>query len=204
MNETNRHFKGQQEGEVVHCFWRKHWIYMLRDFVYFGIFNGLLVSIIMYHTVIQSIITEYPDSKLFLAVFYVGGGYYLNRFFIKMLNYFLEIGIITNIRIIDHQRSLFFKDIMDSIDLAQIQNLERVGDGILPNLFGYGDIRVFLTASSAVKHLHCLPNVKYHFNTINKQNELRKMMLNRPGAHHEQPKTVINDVAAQVHHMIEF
>ena len=71
------------------------------------------------------------------------------------------------------------KDTYDSLNMSQIQNLEKIEDGLLPSLFNYGDIKLFLTASDAVKCFHCVPNVKMHFHEISHQKELRRQGLAR-------------------------
>lgn len=68
---------------------------------------------------------------------------------------------------------------MDSIDMSQIQNIERLGDGLLPDLLGYGDIKIFLNASSGVKTFHCITNAKFHFRCINRVKEARQSQMIR-------------------------
>ncbi len=82
-------------------------------------------------------------------------------------------------RIIDHQKTMFFTDNLDSIDMAQIQNIEKVQDGILPSLLGYGNIRILLTASDSIKTFHHVPNAKFHFRCLNRQKEIRQRSVLR-------------------------
>ena len=82
-------------------------------------------------------------------------------------------------RIIDHQKTLFFTDNLDSIDMAQIQNVEKIQQGLLPSLFKFGNIKVFLTASDAIKTFHRIPNAKFHFRCVNRVKEARGRQLRR-------------------------
>jgi len=113
--------------------------------------------------------------KLLFLIGFMVGTMYFHRFFIKLLNFFVNIGIITNLRIIDHKKTLFFHDTMDSIDMGQIQNIEKIEEGVLPAIFKFGDIKIFLNASDSVKNFSTVPNAKFHFRTINRQKEMRQL-----------------------------
>ncbi|MDA1060401.1 MAG: hypothetical protein O3B47_01260 [bacterium] len=182
MSNRDKYFKGQQADERFICFMRHHWIFLLKEFVY-GIIFFIAVCFAIYHMEsIQNILRGNREVKLLFATAFLFGTIFMHRFFIKLLNYFVNTGIITEKRFIDHQKTLFFQDSMDSIDLAQIQNIERLGDGILPNIFGYGDLKIFLTASAGVRTFSCLPNVKFHFRCITRQKEIaQKQMLRGHG-----------------------
>ena len=64
--------------------------------------------------------------------------------------------------------------------MYQIQNIECIGEGILPNLLKYGDIRIYLSASSAVRTLTYIPNAKFHFRCITRQKEALQQFRDRP------------------------
>lgn len=175
------HFKGQQANEHMICFFRHHWISLFREFIYFFIFIVTIMTIILHVSDFKSLIHDSQEFKmLFLSAFLIGT-IYLHRFFMKMLNHFFSVGIITDRRIIDHKKTLFFKDTMDAVDMAQIQNIESVGEGLLPNLLKYGDIKIYLSSSAAFRTLECIPNNKFHFRCITRQKEaLQQQMNGRP------------------------
>lgn len=176
-NNRDKYFKGQQDSEEFICFFRHHWIVLLRELTYFGLFmTGVVISLMNYQAITEILRGNYELKLLFLTVFILST-IYVHRFFMKMLNYFLEVGIITDVRIIDHDRTLFFRDTMDSIDLSQIQNVEQIKEGIIPNIFKFGDIVVFLTASSATKTFYTVPNAKFHFRCLNRAKEARQTAL---------------------------
>ena len=181
IKQRDLFFKGQQADETLICFMRHHWIYILKEFIYFAIFC-LTVGITLYNfDSIQEVLRGDRTMKLLFATIFLIASTFLHRFFIKLLNYFVNIGIITDLRFIDHQKSLFFIDTMDAIDIGQIQNIERLGDGVLPSLLGYGDLKVFLNASSGVKTFNCIPNVKFHFRCLSRQKEDRQHQMRTRG-----------------------
>jgi hypothetical protein len=193
--QTNRDkiFKGQQENEEYICFFRHHWIDTLKEFIYFGIFVFVVVVTIKNVEFIKELLRGNREMKLFFLTGFILGSIFLHRFFLKILNYFTNIGIITNARIIDHHKTLFFTDNLDAIDMAQIQNIEKKQEGLFPNILNFGDIKIFLNASDAIKTFRRVPNAKFHFRCLSRQKEERQRLLFR------QKGTFINEDS----HLIE-
>lgn len=186
MNNKDIHFKGQQSNETLICFFRHHWICLMREMAYFIIFLLIVTYTLSKIETIKDILRGNRELKLLFVVGFFLCTVYIHRFFIKMMNHFLNIRIITDMRIIDHQKTLFFSDTMDAIDMLQIQNIERIGEGLLPNLLKYGDIKIYLSASSAVRTLSHVPNDKFHFRCITRQKEaLQQRSQTRTHAHIE-------------------
>lgn len=168
MDHTNRHFKGQHNTEAVQCFCRKHWIILIKDFLGFFLFIGLLVLTSVFFKPIYNFFVQDSLMIHLLAFSFVGlFTFYIHRFFLKIIRYFLEIVIVTNYRIIVLNKSLYLRDSKDATDLPKIQDLKKHQNGILRNLFRFGDIEVTLSATSTTKYLRHIPNPDYHFRKIN-------------------------------------
>ncbi|GAF70346.1 unnamed protein product [marine sediment metagenome] len=180
-------FKGQQENEEYICFFRHHWIDILRELIYFIIFLTLITILIVKIGEIQGVLRGNREIKLFFFTGFLGITVFMHRFFIKILNYFINVGIITDRRVIDHKRSLFFVDSMDSIDMAQIQNIEKIQNGVLPSILRFGDIKLYLTASDSIKTFHRIPNARFHFREINRKREARQRALRRGLRREQEP-----------------
>lgn len=170
-------FKGQQTNERFLYFFRQHWIDLLKEMIFFGVFIFVVVILMFQMDTIKEILQGNREMKLLFFTVFLFGTVYMHRFFNKMLNYFVKIGIITDSRVIDHHKTLFFTDNQDSIDMAQIQNIEKVQEGVLPSLFKYGDIKVFLNASDTIKTFHNVPNAKFHFRALNRAKEERQITV---------------------------
>ena len=180
MNNKDQYFKGQQDEETLICFARHHWIFVIKEFIYFSLFLGIIILCLVKIELIKEVLRGNRELKILFVTSFLIATLYFHRFFIKLINYFLDIEIITNRRIVEHKKTLFFKDTIDSIDMGQIQNIEMVIEGLLPNLLGFGDIRVYLNASSAIKTFPCLPNAKFHFRCINRQRDaIQQLMFER-------------------------
>lgn len=192
-DNKDKHFKGQHHNEHFICFFRHHWITLVREFLYFTIFSIFIVTFFIHVETIQEILRGNRELKMLFFMGFLVETLYIHRFFIKLLNYFVNIGIITNIRVIDHQKTVFFRDTLDSIDMAQIQNIEKIQDGVLPSLLGFGDIKIFLTASDTVKTFSAVPHSKFHFRCINRQKEDRQMDIASASNHNRVQQGIESD-----------
>ncbi len=181
-NNRDRIFKGQQGNEEFICFFRRHWIDILKEIMFLGIFILVVSLLIRQIDTIKNILTGNREMKLLFFTVFSFSTIYMHRFFLKILNYFVNTGIITDSRVIDHNKTLFFIDNLDSIDMSQIQNVEKIQEGVLPSILEYGDIKIFLTASDATKTLHRIPNAKFHFRCLNRAREARRRrpVVNEP------------------------
>ncbi len=176
-NNKDKIFKGQQTNEQFLYFFRHHWIDLLREMVFFSVFVAAIVFLMLKMNTIKDVLQGSREIKLLFFTVYLFGTVYMHRFFIKMLNYFINVGVITNSRVIDHNKTLFFTDNQDSIDMAQIQNIEKIQEGVFPSLLQYGDIKIFLTASDTIKTFHKVPNAKFHFRALNRAKEDRQRAI---------------------------
>ena len=88
-------------------------------------------------------------------------------FFLRFLNYYLDIVIITNYRIIDLKKSLFIHDEKEIIDLHEIQDTQKMQTGIFPNFLNYGDIKIVVPSMTRAMVLPYMPRPEYYLNQIN-------------------------------------
>lgn len=168
-DNSNRHFKGQHSTEAVECFCRKHWIILVKDFLGFFIFIGLLVLTSIYFKHIYNFFIQDSLAINLLAFGLIGFfTFYIHKFFLRMIQYFLEIVIVTNYRIVVLKKSLYLKDSKDATDLPKIQDMIKHQNGILRNFLRFGDIEITLSSSSTTKILKNIPNPDYHFRKISK------------------------------------
>lgn len=183
MDNTDKYFKGQQQDETFICFFRKHWISLIREMIYFVLFIVAVTIPLFQFDEIRDLIQTRQEIRYVFVLFFALGTFAFHRSFIKFFNYFVSICIITDKRIVDNERTLFFKDDLDSIDMSQIQDIEMIANGILPNFLNYGDLKIYLSATNAVKHFKAVPNAKFHFRCINRQKEaLKQNLLRKQGS----------------------
>lgn len=160
-------FKGQQPDECVVCFFRKHWITMVSHFVFFGAFL-LLMTFLTFN--IQTLYDALRPGlfKLLFIITTALSLFYIHYFFLKIVEHFLTVAILTNSRIVCITKSLFVTDEKESCDLKMIQEINKHQNGILPNFLHYGDLSIALSQSAAIVRLNKIPNPEYHFRLINR------------------------------------
>lgn len=163
IDNTNKHFKGQQKNEIMHCFCRKHWIVLLPHFIGFVIAMGLLAALFYLGTIL-----DFSSYRIIAALVILGLTYYLHYFFIRLFNYYIQTLIITNFRVIQIDQTLFFHRNRDSIDVPEIQDIVIQQNGLFKTIFNYGEIIITLSSAHSTKTLYCVPNPEYHFRKINK------------------------------------
>lgn len=165
---TNKNFKGQLETEIVQCFCRRHWIILVKDFVGFFIF---LIAIGVFGYYFKGIYNFFSRDSFFTEILAIGmiiaSVIYIHHFFLRMINYFLNIVIITNYRIVVLDKSLYLHDSKDAIDLPKIQDIQKEQNGIVKNILKFGTLIITLSSTSTNKILTCIPNPDYHFRKIN-------------------------------------
>lgn len=98
-----------------------------RDFLLGGVMPGLGNPLFEAGVVLLA-------SAYFLAVFLI--------FLTQFTDYYLDIDIVTNDRIIDIEQTSLFGRSVSELDLSRIQDVHSEVKGIIPTLFGYGTVKI--------------------------------------------------------------
>lgn len=121
-----------------------------------------LISSLFPNLLINEII--FPILILFTSLYYLSICLFFYGYFI---DFYLDILIVTNDRIVDiDQRGIFARSISE-VELYQIQDVTSEVNGFFPSLFGYGNLTI-QTAGA-------VPKVK--MNNIPKPHSLRQELL---------------------------
>lgn len=165
IDNANRHFRGQQKNEEVICFFREHAIVLLDPFTRFFL-------IVVIATISEVLLVHYAPgaawftrfSMLAVAVVFL---FFLHRFFIHLLNYFLKIVIITNYRLIRLEKTIFLHDDKHAIDLNKIQDVTKQQKGILQTFLDYGSLAIIVNIQEAPFVINYVPKPDRYFRRIN-------------------------------------
>lgn len=169
LDNTNKNFKGQQRNETVLCFTRKHWIVLLPHLIGLGIFIiAFSVFLIFAMRGDISAITNIASYRIIVGITLLLLTYWLHGFFNRLFNYYVQVIIVTNFRVIQLDQTLFFTRNRDSIDLPEIQDIVIQQKGLWKTIFNYGELTITLSSVHASKTLSCMPNPEYYFRKINK------------------------------------
>lgn len=174
MDNTDKHFKGQQQHEYIACFCRKHWVALVPLGFEVLLFTILTITVAYVLTFLENEFLIQGTILIWVAV----ATFFLHQFTLKLINYFLELLIITNHRVITLKKTLFLHNDRDAIDLAKMQDVIKTQSGLIKNILGYGEIIITLSGASITKHVMHVPNPEYLFRKIN---ELKREYIIRRG-----------------------
>jgi len=79
-------------------------------------------------------------------------------FFFSFIDYYLDIWIITNERIIDIQQKGFFSRVISEHKLFRIQDVTSEVHGFWPTVLKYGDVHIQTAGTIQRFHFHQIPN----------------------------------------------
>lgn len=138
----NVNFPGQYADEKILLVKRRHWIVLLG----FGLTMLLLCFVPFFIYYFLPMILEIPDSEIFKKLFlFITSLYYMClaiMTFFTIIDYYLDIWIITTQRIVSvEQRGLFHRIVIE-VRYSQIQDITSNVSGIIPTYFQFGDVRI--------------------------------------------------------------
>ena len=98
---------------------------------------------------------NYQLLILFISLYYLSLCIFFYSYFI---DFYLDIMIITNDRLVDIEQKGLFARTISEVELYQIQDVTSEVEGFFPTLFGYGNL-IIQTASAIPKvTMHDIPN----------------------------------------------
>jgi hypothetical protein len=160
------HFPGQHENEHIILFLRRHWfIFLMRIFLVVTSVIALIFIYFLLSAINNNFAeSEYHNLLLFgesLAMLFVW-----NFFFILWLDYYLDVWIVTNERIINiEQRGFFYRNISE-LKHSKIQDVTSEIIGVIPTFLDYGNIYVQTAGEVGRFTFNQIPNPNYVKNVI--------------------------------------
>lgn len=134
-------------------------------FVLFKKIVMLVVLIILPLGVIELLfwsLIEDSTNTVFHALFVLGTStYYLFIwlfFFFSFIDYYLDVWIITNQRIIDIQQKGFFSRVISEQKLSRVQDVSSETHGVVATLLKYGDVHIQTAGTKQRFFFHEVPN----------------------------------------------
>ncbi|MCK5466479.1 PH domain-containing protein [Candidatus Parcubacteria bacterium] len=152
-------FPGQHENEKIALVTRKHLIVLLPYFLYIALM--CLLPIIFYIFIVPYVLPAFmddPHDRLFILLSAIYYGFVWIVIFTVWADYYLDIWIITNERIIDVEQIGFFNRVVSELDLKRIQDITSSVHGMLPTMFGFGNIHIQTAAEEGKFDLKSVPH----------------------------------------------
>ena len=140
-------FPGKEKDEKVILVLRRHWIILARHLLVV-IFNFLIpiiaFSLLFYFLPNIEEFVFYPIIILFVSLYYL---FSWLIFLIKWVEYYYDVWIVTDRRLIDVEQKSLFNRVVSELRLNKIQDVTVEVKGIIPSIFRFGNIYVQTAAA---------------------------------------------------------
>ncbi len=137
---TRHHFPNQKPGEQVLLFYRRHWIVLVKIIlssivlslipIFFYIFFSTTYAGFNNPTFYATFVLLSSSFSLFVVLFT----------FSNFVDYYLDVWIVTNMRIIDIEQGGLFSRKMSEKDLGRMQDISANVQGPIATFLNYGDV----------------------------------------------------------------
>lgn len=135
-------FPGQYADEQIILVKRRHWIVLLG----FAFTIGILCFVPIFVYFFVPMVITIPNTEIFKNLFsFISSLYYLFLSFLifyAAIDYYLDIWIITNQRIVSVEQRGLFRRIVVEVRYSQIQDITSVVSGLIATYLQYGNIRI--------------------------------------------------------------
>lgn len=101
------------------------------------------------------------DSLLYPVIVLGTSMYYLISylfFYVRFIDYYLDVWIITNDRLLDIEQHGLFNRVVTELDLYRIQDVTANITGVISTIFRYGDVVVTTASANATIVFKNIPN----------------------------------------------
>ena len=163
----NYDFKDKKKNEDIIMIIRRHWLTFIFQFILIVI--GFVFIFVMHFVITEfmpEILTEQGQSILFFVETFLAMILWLIAF-IFWIDYYFDVWIITDHRIVDIEQLGLFKRNVSELEHSKIQDVTTEIHGILPTLLKYG----FVYVQTAGK------KTRFIFKEVPRPMMIRKMIL---------------------------
>ena len=154
--------------EEIQFFLRKHWTHFLKP-LFFGLMIGSMA--LLFLILVGIALTLFKITffySLFAYLTMIISILFIDTFFLQIINYYFDVVIVTDNRIIISKKTVFLKNDNDAIDLTKIQDIGVIAHGFLRNYLNYGSLMITLSMAAPPVTLDCVPNPHYYLERMNR------------------------------------
>lgn len=159
-------FQGQRKGEYIESILMRHWIVIVP---YFLVCLSGAIGILGINALVREFIPNDAEliKKFSITVDFFFITIILHFLFINLINFYLKIVLITNLRIIDINFTTIFSHNMDALDLHNIQDINMQRKGFWRWIFNFGRIVMHNSAGTELFDFKYVKNPLKNYNIIN-------------------------------------
>jgi MFS superfamily sulfate permease-like transporter len=151
-------FSSQLDDEQVYIILREHWVHFLLKVLVWLFFVVILILFNRYARVYLPAIFEGEIgqvTQLFTQVYLL---FLVLSLFLIFVFYYLNVQIITNIRIVDIDQVGLFSHVVSELHVENIEDVTSEVNGVLGTIFNYGMVYVQTAASIERFEFDNVPN----------------------------------------------
>lgn len=135
-------FPSQQETEQIYLVVREHWYHLFLKTLVWAFFGVVLVLFKRYaQTYVPGLFEGQigQTTSLFIQVYVL---FLVLSLFLILIFYYLNMQVITNIRIVDVTQTGLFSHVVSELHIDKIEDVTSKTEGVFGTLFNYGDVYV--------------------------------------------------------------
>ncbi|MFH0838334.1 MAG: PH domain-containing protein [Patescibacteria group bacterium] len=204
MEKDEHDFKGQMKYEQYQFFFRKHWVKFIQP-ILLSLPVGLLILVILIFLGRLTLLVNIA----FIHVFYVHFTLLTSIGFLilaglQMINFYFDMVIVTDSRILIVKKTCFLKNNSDAIDLTKIQDIAVESHGILRNYLRYGKLIITLSTSAPPLVIQHVPDPHFYLewaNRVKREHILRRRTDRFPARPEDQKSQDYSDYLQDVRNL---
>lgn len=139
---SRRHFPNQKPNEYVLMFLRRHWVVVLKIIAIFLCMAAIPVFfyvIVLNYTDFLVGETSFALTTLMISAFYL---FVILYTFANFIDYFLDVWIVTNQRVISIEQRGLFARVISEKELGRMQDITSEVKGFWSTMLNYGDVHI--------------------------------------------------------------
>jgi len=157
MSIKGKYFPSQSSDEKIFLLLRRHWFtYAVFIFIALVMAIPFVIFAAVYFT--NPIIFEGAVGNLSIIIGTLYFLFILSLILYGFIDYYLDVYIVTNERIVDIEQSGMFKRKISELHLYQVQDVKASVTGAFPTMLHYGDIHVQTAAEQENFVFKAIPN----------------------------------------------
>jgi Bacterial PH domain len=151
-------FPSQQENETIFLVVREHWVHLLLKVIVWAFFAAVLVVFNRFSQTTVPGLTQGVLGQGTLLVTQIYTMLLVLSLFLIFVFYYLNIQIITSIRVVDVTQEGLFDHLVSELHIDKIEDATSQVTGILGTMFNYGSVFVQTAGATERFEFHNVPN----------------------------------------------
>lgn len=164
---SHKLFPSQLDNETIHLVVREHWFNLFFKILVWTFFALALILFNRFAHGYVPVIFEGSFANITLLFTQVYTLFLTLSLFLIFVFYYLNIQIVTNLRVVDIDQVGLFSHVVSELHLSKIEDVTSQVNGIFGTLFNYGD--VFVQTAGAIE--------RFEFSNVPNPGGIEKLLL---------------------------